>query len=529
MIPALNARQPSSSPIDSLASKTEKGIDVFEIESPIPSDEDVALPLTRLQFTLDNTIVSTALRSIILDLGRQDLAPWIGSAYMITSAGLATLYGKFADIFGRKIMFIFAMIAFELGSLICGMAGTVETLIVGRALAGVGGGGIGVLVLIIISDIVPLRERAKWQSVMGAGVGVASILGPVVGGIFSDNLSWRWCFYINIPFGILIILCFFSMKFNIVEGNALEKIKRVDWFGIATLFGAIVCFVTPLLLGGTIWEWNSAPVLILLPLSVAQDPIVPPKMFVNLNYSTSFFSAVYFISLFFQVAGVATIPLVLGMVTTTMASGILVTKTGKYTLYFYLGPVFLIVGTALMSLLNSESYVVERVFYLLIFGFGAGFIYQTRVVALQSSVPTKYIAVVTALATTCLLLGGAIGIAVTGSVFNNLVDSSAEQYPTLTKFVDGLQKQGYPASTTEVLGLLSMIHKAAEKFPTLSASATEATSQLIASFNSAYKIAYLSLLPYPIIMLCLAFFVRQMTPDRPEVSKPLPPLPVEEA
>ncbi|KAJ3031939.1 UNVERIFIED_CONTAM: hypothetical protein HDU68_010019 [Siphonaria sp. JEL0065] len=506
--------------------------------------------------SLDNTIVSTALRSIILDLGHQDLAPWIGSAYLISSASLATLYGKFADIFGRRIMFLFAMIMFEVGSLVCGIAGSVETLIVGRALAGVGGGGIGVLVLIIIADIVPRRERPKWQSIMGVAVGVSSILGPLVGGAFSDHLSWRWCFYINIPFGVLIILCIAMQRFPVIEGNALEKIKRIDWWGILTLFLAIVCFVTP-----STW-WNNpgmelCPVLTLLPLSiilaasfayielkVAIDPIVPPSMFVNanvpvllsiaLNVGAIFFSAVYFISLFFQVvnglsasaAGVATIPLVLGMVITTMASGLLVSKTGRYTFYFYLGPVFLIVGAVLMSMLNGESYAIERVSYLLIFGFGAGFIYQTRVVALQSSVPTKYIAVVTALATTCLLLGGAVGIAVTGTVFNNLVASNASHYETLQTFVSALQKQGYPAETTEVLGLLALIHKAGEKFPQYAAVSVEASSQLIASFNSAFKVAYLSLLPYPILMLILAVFVKQINPHD-SAAKELPRLPLE--
>ncbi|ORY41967.1 MFS general substrate transporter [Rhizoclosmatium globosum] len=369
----------------------------FYIESS--KDSEVSVPLPRVQFilaiaslfiaiflvSLDNTIVSTALRGMIMDLGKQELAPWVGSAYMVTSAGFATLYGRFADIFGRKWVFMFAMAMFEIGSLICGVAQTMETLIVGRAIAGVGGGGMNAMVLIMISDIVSIRDRGKYQGLVGAAVGVASILGPIVGGAFSDSsVSWRWCFYINIPFGMVAMGVVSLLRFPPFTGNMAEKLKRIDYFGALTIFLAILCLICPLQLGGSTWEWNSAPVLIMFPLSavffaifvfvelrMAKDPIVPAGMFVNQNVPTLlayaislgaiFFSAIYFISMFFQVvfnntatqAGVSTIPLVLGMVVTTIGSGIFVSKTEKYVPLLYAGPVFMVIGATLTAFLDG--------------------------------------------------------------------------------------------------------------------------------------------------------------------------------
>ncbi|KAJ3079056.1 hypothetical protein HDU99_000200 [Rhizoclosmatium hyalinum] len=517
------------------------------------------MPLSRLQFamciaallvamimsSLDNTIVSTALRSIILELHQQELAPWIGSAYMITSASTAALYGRFADTFGRKSVFIFALIVFEIGSLICGMASSMEMLILGRAIAGVGGGGLNSLVLIIISDIVSIRNRGKFQSIVGAAIGISSICGPLAGGAFSDHWSWRWCFYVNIPLGVFTVLVIALIRFNVVEGNVKDKLRRIDYIGSFTLLASVTSFVTPLVSGGTIWAWNSAPVLVLFPLSavffaafvyneikIAKDPIVPAAMFVNSNVAALlgialslgciFFSSSYYISLFFQIVfnntategGVASIPMIMGMVITTLVSGVLVSKTGKYRLYFFMGPAILAVGVGLTSLLNGRSGMAERIIFLALMGFGAGFVFQMRVVALQASVPTKYIAVVTALASTCLLLGGAVGIAVTGTIFNNLIASATADNEQLQLLVGILQKEGYPASTSEVLGLLEMFAGMAKKYPKFIVAVAESSAELVSAFNDAFKVAYLSMIVYPVIMLACAFFVKQIDPPK---------------
>ncbi|KAJ3079081.1 hypothetical protein HDU99_000189, partial [Rhizoclosmatium hyalinum] len=363
--------------------------------------------------------------------------------------------------------------------------------------------------------------------------------------------SWRWCFYVNIPLGVFTVLVIALIRFNVVEGNVKDKLRRIDYIGSFTLLASVTSFVTPLVSGGTIWAWNSAPVLVLFPLSavffaafvyneikIAKDPIVPAAMFVNSNVAALlgialslgciFFSSSYYISLFFQIVfnntategGVASIPMIMGMVITTLVSGVLVSKTGKYRLYFFMGPAILAVGVGLTSLLNGRSGMAERIIFLALMGFGAGFVFQMRVVALQASVPTKYIAVVTALASTCLLLGGAVGIAVTGTIFNNLIASATADNEQLQLLVGILQKEGYPASTSEVLGLLEMFVGMAKKYPKFIVAVAESSAQLVTAFNDAFKVAYLSMIVYPVIMLACAFFVKQIDPPKSEGASP---------
>ncbi|KAJ3376519.1 hypothetical protein HDU84_009796, partial [Entophlyctis sp. JEL0112] len=347
--------------------------EIIEDAVGVPPEKAVRVPLSRLEFVLvytglmlgimmaalDQTIVSTALKAVVADLGHQELVPWIGSAYLLTAAPFGTLYGKFADLFGRKWVFVFALVVFEAGSLVCGVAPSMDVLILGRAIAGVGGGGIFSCVLIIISDIVSLQDRGKYQGMIGACFGLSSVIGPLVGGAFSDSVSWRWCFYINLPLGALTVATVIVfLRFPVPDGSLASKIKRIDGLGTASLFLAILCLITPLQLGGSVWNWNSAQTIVMLVLSplffalfafvesrIAKEPIVPPSLFASTNATpllvvafcvgAAFFSATYYISLFFQVvtnatatqAGIQTIPLVLGVVAMSITSGFAISKT----------------------------------------------------------------------------------------------------------------------------------------------------------------------------------------------------------
>ncbi|KAJ3232726.1 hypothetical protein HDU81_002776 [Chytriomyces hyalinus] len=536
-------------------------IEAMEVSDTPTTADSVRVPLPRLQFalvylglllaiflaSLDQTIVATALKSIIQDLGSQDKVAWLGSSYLMTAAPLGPLYGKFADIFGRKWVFVFAILVFEIGSLMCGIATSMNFLIAGRAISGIGGGGIFSLVLIIISDIVSLRDRGKYQGLIGAVFGLSSVIGPVVGGSFSDHVSWRWCFFINLPLGAITLATVITfLNFPPLEGTMSDKLKRIDGVGAVVLFGAIICLITPLQLGGTTWEWNSPQVIVMFVLSVllfaafayveikiAKEPIVPASIFVNrsvpallgvsISLGAGFMSGIYYVSLFFQVvfgysatqAGLSTIPMVFGLVLMSISSGLLISKTGTYRHFLFIGPVIMAVGIVLMSFLDAQSSLVQQIFYLGIFGFGVGTMIQTRILGIQAAVPVEMIAVATAVAQTANTLGSAVGIAITGTIFNNVIVSATEGKTELMAVV--AQLKPYGADVRDVLPLLGMISRtAATRVPAdpiaakvFNETLAAASSQLIAGFNQSFKTAYLCLLPYPVLILVFASFVQQ--------------------
>ncbi|ORY41977.1 MFS general substrate transporter [Rhizoclosmatium globosum] len=467
----------------------------------------------------------TALKSIVYDFGKQDLIPWIGSSYLMTAAPLGTLYGKFADIFGRKWVFVFAITVFEIGSLLCGAATSMEFLIVGRAIAGVGGGGIFSCVLIIISDIVSIRDRGKFQGLIGATFGLASVIAPLLGGAFSDNGLWRWCFYINLPLGAITLFTVIAfLNFPPEEGSLNEKIGRIDFLGAVVLFAAILCLVTPLQLGGSLWDWNAPQTIALLVLSVvffaifayvelkiAKEPIVPASIFINSS-----------------VPSLLAVSICLGLDSSLFWS--LCVQSGKYRHFLFIGPVVMAGGMVAISFLNGDSPVVQQILSLLLFGLGCGSLIQIRILALQASVPRELIAIATAVSQTCNSLGSAIGISITGTIFNNVVTSNTVNDNELQYFVSQFITRGIPAKTSEVLQLLELLQGTAQYYPknntaaaaVFNATLNAAETELKNGFNGAFKTAYLALLPYPVIIFTLALFIKQMDISKAAGAKDAP-------
>ncbi|KAJ3113109.1 hypothetical protein HK100_002090, partial [Physocladia obscura] len=483
----------------------------------------IGLLLAILLFGLDQTIVATALRAIVADLGQQELISWIGSAFLLTSAPLSTLYGKLADIFGRKWVFVSAIFIFELGSFICGISNSMPMLIFGRAVAGIGGGGIFSLVLIIISDIVSLRDRGTYTGIIGASSGLASVIGPLIGGALSDS-------------AITLVTVILFLKFPPVEGSIREKINRIDYIGAVLLLAAIVCFLTPLQLGGSIWSWNSGPAIgmfvgsavlfalfVFVEFKIADDPIIPAKIFVNLSVpllliisltlGAGFLAAVYYISLFFQVVyadsatngGVAIIPVVFGVVILSILSGIIASKTGKYTPFLRFGPIIMAVGIVLISLFDGSTTIAVRIISLFVFGTGVGSLVQISPLALQCSVPYELIAIATGVTQTCNTLGRAIGVAIMGSISNNIIVSDQAGDTELQSFISKFISAGISVDPSNTLSILALLEESAAYYPNNTAAAAvynstlaKATEELINGFTYSFKISYLSLLPYPI-------------------------------
>ncbi|ORY53499.1 MFS general substrate transporter [Rhizoclosmatium globosum] len=484
---------------------------------------------------LDLTIVSTALKAITSDLGRQELVPWTGSAYLLTACSFGTLYGKFAEIFGRKWVFLFALIAFELGSLICGVAPTMEILIIGRAVAGVGGGGLISMVVVIVSDLVVPQDRGKYLSIISVLYGFSSVVGPLMGGTFSDLATWRWCFFLNIPFGLVtmtIVLVF--LKFPPVQGNISEKMKRIDVWGTITFFVASMTLLTPLQLGGSIFAWNSVPVIVMFAIAfvafgifgyieerIATEPLVPLSMFRNLTVTAlilisacmgaCFFASMYFIALFFQVvngdsamqAGLKTSPLILGLVLSEFSGAQLLTKTGKYKYWFIIGPVLMTVGIALISILDTNSPTLMRMAFLFIYGVGVGSLMLMMVLTVQSAVERPMIPVVTSVSQTCQYLGGSLGVAILGTLFNNLVEKNISNNAILVQAMETLKKNGTIVDPTQVLDFLELL-----KTNKVVQNSGAAQAELVQQFMGAFHIAFLGLLPFTILMgLCGVYVV----------------------
>ncbi|KAJ1555247.1 hypothetical protein HK405_002899 [Cladochytrium tenue] len=481
----------------------------------------LALMMSALLAALDQTIVSTALETIVTQLGKQDLIPWVGSAYLLTAASLCLVFGKAADIFGRKWVLVFIIVVFEIGSVICGSAQSMEMLIVGRAVAGMG----------------------QYQGLFGAVFGLASVLGPVIGGAFSDNGLWRWCFYVNVPIGaIAVIVVIICLRFPSPPGTIREKIHQIDTLGVITIAAAVVCFLTPLQLGGSTWAWNAPQTIALFVVSpflfglfafvelrVAKTPMVSKTIFTNrsvpillgvsFSLGAAFISAIYYAGLYFQVdygtsatmAGIRILPLVLGVVSTSIISGLINSRTGRYLVFILASGIVATGGLVAVSFLNKDSSLGLQIVFLLILGIGIGMALQMRVIALQASVNLDGIAMASAAAMFFNTLGGAVGVAITGTVMQNVIDSSASSKPVLTSVVKMLstlpELSGYDVDPSQTVLLRNILTR-----PEVQANipnATEALSELIDAFSDGFSSAMRVAILFSGLVFLLGLFVHE--------------------
>ncbi|KAI7825120.1 major facilitator superfamily domain-containing protein [Gamsiella multidivaricata] len=401
--------------------------------------------------SLDQTIVSVCTTKIANEFNGLNQIPWIGTSYLLTSTTFQPLYGRGSDIFGRKTTFLFAISVFLLGSALCGAAQSMIWIIVARGIAGIGAGGIMSMVMIIITDLVSLRDRGKYQGIIGAVFGLSSVIGPLLGGVFTDHASWRWAFYINLPIGAITIAAVIKLlHLPHTKGSFKEKLKRVDMLGSLTLVIGIVLVLLPLNWGGSTYEWDSpiviglfcagAVVLLIFCLvewKQALEPIIPFRLFKSRTntavFLTSFFigmgffGIMFFMPLYFQIvrqesatsSGLEMLPLIVGLLIASIFSGFMVSKWGQYRPFIWVGLALSTTGTGLLTLLHKDTSRGAFIGYLFINGAGLGLSMQTVMLAIQSSVATRDIAVATANATFFRTVGSVLGVAISGTVFNN--------------------------------------------------------------------------------------------------------------
>ncbi|KAJ3209793.1 hypothetical protein HDU82_000103 [Entophlyctis luteolus] len=439
----------------------------------------VGLSLGVFLASLDMTIVTVALSAIAAEF--QDLTEinWIATGYLLTSTAFIPIYdenlkGQLADVVGRKLTFLLAIGIFEFGSLLCGVAVNMKMLIAARAIAGLGGSGIFSLVMIIISDLTTPKERGQYMGIVGAIFGVASVAGPLIGGAFVDRV-----FYINLPIGFFtIFVVVFFLKLGSKTESLVSGIKRIDWIGSLLLITSVICLLVPLQGGGSQYAWNSPTVIVLLIFGicllisfcyvegwVSKNPVLPFSIFKNRQTAASFvtifflgcgfFVLIFYAPLWFQIvkgssateAGVATIPLIMGLVVFSILSGVVASLTGHYFPFIPLCALLVATGGGLLTTLNEDSKSWQQVLYLLIAGAGLGCGVQTVLMSAQTSVSSSLISVITACTNFFQTIGAVIGLAIASSIFNNnLVSNIGDALVSFNTSLDELQPAGllYP-------------------------------------------------------------------------------------
>ena len=401
---------------------------------------------------LDQTVVSTALPRIVADLGGFDRYTWVSTSYLVASTSVLPIVGRLTDIYGRKWFILAAIVVFLVGSVLAGLSQTMTQLIVFRAIQGLGGGSIMAIAFVAVGDLFPPAERGKNQGYVASVYALSSILGPILGGLITDQLSWNWIFYINLPLGIPLIVLFI-FYFPQVKPEAVRH--KLDILGVATLILSVVPLMLALSWGGVQYSWGSPQVAGFLVLSLvmtllfifietkAEQPIVPLHLFKNRVLSSSLitvfftgfamFGGIIFVPLYAQgvlgqsatSTGTIMTPMMLGMVVGATLSGQALSRLGgHYRTQGLVGLGILVVGLFLISRMTAETSFPVALFNLVIMGFGLGTTFPTYTIAIQNSVSHRFMGVATSAAQFFRSVGGLLGLAVLGSVLTNRFSSN---------------------------------------------------------------------------------------------------------
>ncbi|HET7172693.1 MAG TPA: MDR family MFS transporter [Nocardioidaceae bacterium] len=477
---------------------------------------------------LDQSIVATALPTITSQLGGLDKLSWVVTAYLLTATAVTPLWGKISDLYGRKRIFQLAIVVFLVGSLLSGMSQNIEELIAFRAFQGIGGGGLFALAMATMGDIVPPRERGKYGGYFGAVFGTSSVLGPVLGGFFADLHStpligsgWRWIFYVNLPIGIAaLVVTSVALRIHHVRRN-----HKVDYLGATTIVAAVSSLLLYTSWAGPDQGWFSGLGLVLVVVGVllgalfvwvehrAPEPIIPMELFRNQIFTTSnifgciigfaMFGTLVFMPVYLQVvddmsptrSGLALLPMVIGIFSTSISSGLAMTRTGRYKIFPVMGATGVIVALFLLSRLTPASPYWQVAVFIYIFGAGLGLTMQTIVTAVQNSIDRKHMGSATSSVMFFRQLGGTFGAAVFGAILT-------------TRLAAHMAQEFGPAAAAKLGG--GSVTGNVDKVKALKEVAPVIYHKVLDAFSMSLDNVFLWAIPAVLLALVVSLFIREI-------------------
>ena len=493
-----------------------------------------ALMMTMLLAALDQTIVSTALPTITSDLGGLNELSWVVTAYLLAATASTPIWGKLSDLYGRKLTLQTAVVIFVSASVLAGLSQNMTQLIGTRALQGIGGGGLMVLVMAGVADIVSPRDRGKYMGLFGAVFGVASVIGPLLGGLFTQHLSWRWVFYINVPLGIAA----FVVLGAVLHIPVHKQKHKIDWLGALLMVSGVVSLLLVAVWGGQKYPWASPEIIGLAVFGIAAialfiwqelrhpEPLVPLSMFrlsvlrtasaMGFVIGFGMFGAIVYLSIFMQVvrgasptsAGLQLLPLMLGLLITSIVSGRLISRTGRYKIFPILGSGAATIGMLMLSFCGVATPLWFLWLSAFVLGAGLGGVMQVLVIAVQNNVNPKQLGAATSTATFFRSIGGSFGTAVFGAVWTaQLASQLAENLPS------GLfEKLGGAGGTENLTSSMGNIASLPEPV----------RGAVIESFANSIDRTFLVAVPVMFVAFVLSFFLKEVPlKTRPNLEREL--------
>ncbi len=472
---------------------------------------------------LDQTIVSTALPTIVGDFRRSDLLSWVITAYLLASTASTPLWGKAGDLYGRKRVFQLAIAVFLIASALCGASQNMYELIGFRGLQGVGGGGLLSLAFGIIGDVIPPRERGRYQGYFGGVFGVASVVGPLAGGFAVDHLSWRYIFYVNLPIGIIAL----AVTNRVLRLPMRRRQVKIDWWGALLLVAGVSAILLATQAGGTNYPWGSWQVISLfaggavilggfvLRERLAPEPILPLELFrmriftvsniVSFVSGVAMFGALAFLPQYLQLvhgvsateSGLLLLPLLVGLLVMSIGSGRYISRTGRYRWFPLAGTILVTVGLFLLSHLGAHTSLVAISVYVLVFGAGLGLFIQVLTLIVQNAAPMSQMGVATSSVTFFRSMGGAIGASALGAVLAAGIKSEFPKFLPPATLAGGGDKVAQLVQSPSVLDALKRSNPALHE-------------GIIQAYSHAIDRLFVVAIPVSVLSVVAALFIRQV-------------------